>query len=139
ATWLAVVPGHSWGGDELQQSLQAKNRHLWVALDAGSNIACGFLIVQCVLDEATVLFMAVDPCSRKRGVASALLKVLQSQSEALGCQRIVLEVRQSNHPAQQLYQKYGFAVVGERRNYYPVLAPHGGREDALVLAWQRPG
>src|SRR3712207_8765937 len=32
--------------------------------------------------------------------------------------RIFLEVRASNHRAQQLYLKHGFEVIGQRSNYY---------------------
>ena len=138
AAWLSAVPGHSWRGDDLQQSLQAANRDVWVAHKAGDSNACGFVIVQRILDESSILFMAVEPRQRRSGVASALLEALQEQSVSQGCQRIVLEVRESNHPAQQLYRKHRFELVGERPNYYACLAPQQGREKALLLAWQPP-
>jgi ribosomal-protein-alanine N-acetyltransferase len=48
--------------------------------------------------------------------------------------RIILEVRPSNEAALQLYQRLGYEQIGLRKNYYPVDAINGLREDALVLA-----
>jgi [ribosomal protein S18]-alanine N-acetyltransferase len=46
----------------------------------------------------------------------------------MGATRATLEVRRSNEAARQLYERFGFSVVGVRHGYYsnPV-------EDALVL------
>ena len=41
---------------------------------------------------------------------------------------VTLEVRASNMKAQNLYQKYGFAVVGRRKGYYS-----DDGEDALIM------
>jgi [ribosomal protein S18]-alanine N-acetyltransferase len=62
------------------------------------------------------------------GVAAALLSRVMSEAARFGIRRTMLEVRQSNGPARQLYEKFGFVVAGTRHNYYtnPV-------EDALVL------
>jgi ribosomal-protein-alanine N-acetyltransferase len=44
---------------------------------------------------------------------------------------LTLEVRVSNTPAKTLYQQFGFAPVGVRRNYYVETG-----EDAIVM-WAR--
>jgi RimJ/RimL family protein N-acetyltransferase len=41
---------------------------------------------------------------------------------------MTLEVRESNHVAQNLYRKYGFTVVSTRRAYYS-----DNMENALVM------
>ena len=41
---------------------------------------------------------------------------------------LTLEVRVTNHVAQGLYRKFGFAPAGVRKNYYPEV-----NEDALVM------
>jgi ribosomal-protein-alanine N-acetyltransferase len=43
-----------------------------------------------------------------------------------------LEVRLSNLPAQKLYDRLGFNLVTQRKNYYP--AENNKREDALIMA-----
>jgi [ribosomal protein S18]-alanine N-acetyltransferase len=45
-----------------------------------------------------------------------------------GAKHMTLEVRVSNKEAQGLYQKFGFAPAGVRRNYYTE-----DNEDALVM------
>lgn len=46
----------------------------------------------------------------------------------MGARVVTLEVRVSNQLAQALYLKYGFEIVGQRRNYY---SDNG--EDALIM------
>ena len=40
-----------------------------------------------------------------------------------------LEVRSSNHAARKLYENFGFAVQGVRRNYYTETG-----EDAVIMS-----
>lgn len=64
--------------------------------------------------ELEILNLAVDPAYRRRGVASTLLRsVLRAPST-----RFYLEVRESNSPARQLYEKLGFIEVARRTGYY---------------------
>lgn len=41
---------------------------------------------------------------------------------------IFLEVRASNTPAQALYKKWGFDIIGKRKQYY-----HEPVEDAIIM------
>ena len=73
--------------------------------------------------EREILNLAVRPCFRGLGVASALL------TEALAVKATYfLEVRESNVAAQTLYRRFGFVEVARRHDYYrsPV-------ETALVM------
>lgn len=86
------------------------------------NEVCGFMVSRRVApDEREVLNVAVAPEARRLGIATALLDSLRDSG-------VFLEVRESNAPAQRLYAKIGFKVVGRRNGYYddPV-------EDALVM------
>ena len=79
-------------------------------------------------DEAHVTNIAVDPDLHRRKVASRLLFALVSEARRRGATACTLEVRVANQAAQGLYQQFGFAPVGIRKNYY---AETG--EDALVM------
>ena len=46
-------------------------------------------------------------------------------------ERITLEVRASNHVAQEMYRQFGFRVAGTRRHYY-----EKPREDALIMTME---
>lgn len=88
-----------------------------------------FAIYSLVLDEASLLNIAVTPAQQGRGYGKALLDhSLQLLSGSVRC--CFLEVRESNQPAIALYRKKGFEQIGERRNYYPAAQ---GREHARVM------
>lgn len=81
-----------------------------------------------VLDEAHLTTIAVRERRRGQGLGERLLQHAIEVATELGADSLTLEVRVSNEPAQALYRKYGFAVVGRRKNYYTDI-----REDALVM------
>src|SRR5262245_51906834 len=79
-------------------------------------------------DEAHVTNIAVDPDVHRRKVASRLLFALISEARRRGATACTLEVRVANHGAQNLYNQFGFAPVGIRKNYYAET-----NEDALIM------
>lgn len=81
-----------------------------------------------ILDEGHVTNIAVDPDFRGRKLGDKLLRSLMSMCVASGGRKMTLEVRVSNHVAQNLYRKYGFEKVGVRKGYYT-----DNREDALIM------
>ena len=87
----------------------------------------GYAVLSTVLDEGNLDNIAVAPAYRRQGVADALLSVVTGFGRE-HLSRLMLEVRASNAPAIALYEKYGFAAVGRRKNYYD--AP---REDAVLM------
>jgi ribosomal-protein-alanine N-acetyltransferase len=97
-------------------------------LDA-EETAVAFAIYNLVLDEASLLNIAVEPTYQGRGYGAALLgQSLDLIRASASC--CFLEVRESNETAIRLYQQSGFEQVGERRNYYPAAQ---GREHARVM------
>ena len=93
----------------------------------------GFCSFWRVLDELHINNLAVLPECRRSGVATALLSRVLEEAVRLGTRRTMLEVRRSNVPAQELYQKFGFTVSGVRSKYYT-----NPPEDALVLWREEP-
>lgn len=89
----------------------------------------GFAIYECVLDEASLLNIAINPAVQGSGNGRELLRgSLQALDNSIN--KVFLEVRTSNFVALHLYQSEGFSEIGLRRNYYP---SYTGREDALVF------
>jgi ribosomal-protein-alanine N-acetyltransferase len=78
-----------------------------------------------------IMNVAVDPDCRRRGLATALLTRLIERVDDDEA-RYTLEVRRSNGPAIELYERFGFLVAGLRRRYY-----QDNGEDALVM-WRTP-
>ena len=63
--------------------------------------------------EREILNLAVTPAFRRLGIAACLLR-----SELANPAIHFLEVRESNVAARTLYRKFGFRVVGRRKQYY---------------------
>lgn len=121
-----------WNREHFAQSLSAG--HLcrvceWRQGTAWRVIA--FVIVQRVLDEASILNVAVHPDWQSQGIGRRLLNEVMSDCRQAGVRRMLLEVRASNRRARQLYESLGFSQDGRRRGYYP---GHEGREDALLYS-----
>lgn len=88
----------------------------------------GFLIVRCLPEEWEIENIVVDQKSRRRGIGSSLVRKLLTEARAGGLASIILEVRESNHPAMQLYDSIGFRQEGSRRDYY-----QNPQEDAILF------
>ncbi|MGT2907472.1 ribosomal protein S18-alanine N-acetyltransferase [Streptococcus dentiloxodontae] len=85
--------------------------------------AVGFLAIQNLVGELEITNIAVLSDYQGKGYASQLMNYLENRSES-----IFLEVRSSNQAAQNLYQKYGFEKMGQRKHYY-----HNPTEDAVIM------
>ncbi len=81
-----------------------------------------------VSGDGGITNIAVLPAYRRRGVASMLMEEMIRAADALGIDLLTLEVRKSNLAAQELYKKYGFDIIGERKRYY---SDNG--EDAFIM------
>lgn len=79
-------------------------------------------------DEAWVNNIAVAGRAQRRGIGTTLLRDLIDEARRRGCYQIALEVATDNHPAQAMYDAFGFEGAGIRRGYYQ---PSG--KDALIM------
>jgi ribosomal-protein-alanine N-acetyltransferase len=112
--------------EELAQRTSRSYRAAWV----GHSIV-GFAGQMFIDDESHVNNVAVDPAWQGRGFGAVLMLDLVRTGLERGSRHLTLEVRVGNAPALALYQRFGMAPVGVRRNYYPVTG-----EDALIM-WAR--
>jgi ribosomal-protein-alanine N-acetyltransferase len=85
----------------------------------------GFWLIE---GEAHVSTIAVHPDYRGRGLGEVLLAGMLARSMALKAEYSVLEVRVSNESALNLYRKYEYQIVGQRKNYY-----RDNNEDAYLM------
>jgi ribosomal-protein-alanine N-acetyltransferase len=99
--------------------------YLTISVD-GTIIAYGGVLL--LLEEAHVMTMAVMHENRRKGIATRLLLEMIRNAEVMGARFITLEVRVSNDPAIELYKKFGFQIMGERKHYYM-----DNLENALIM------
>ncbi len=81
-----------------------------------------------VSGEGGITNVAVLPPYRRQGIASMLIEEMIREGKAQSLALLTLEVRKSNRAAQDLYKKYGFDIIGERKRYY---SDNG--EDAFIM------
>lgn len=124
-----AAQSHPWSESQLLQSLH--DDIVFVAQYDTQIIAWGAF--QVVLDESTLLNIAVMPSFRRQGIARRLLEHAFAALRHRGCKQCFLEVRASNTSAIALYQQMGFVFDGIRKNYYPAQGADGAREDAHLF------
>ncbi|MGE5508808.1 MAG: ribosomal protein S18-alanine N-acetyltransferase [Chitinophagales bacterium] len=88
----------------------------------------GYVGMWRILNEGHITNLAVHPDQRRRGIGRRLLQALVNISRTRGIDRLTLEVRVSNTPAQTLYESFGFRSAGVRPGYY-----QDNDEDALIM------
>jgi [ribosomal protein S18]-alanine N-acetyltransferase len=88
----------------------------------------GMVVTWFIIDELHIATIAVHPDHRKQGIGRRLLAHAILHSSYKGANFVMLEVRRSNHTAQALYERFGFKVIGVRKNYYS-----DNNEDALLM------
>lgn len=122
-----AVHAHPWTRGMFTDAL-ASGYQGWVDEQHGTLRAYAVLLPG--VDEAELLTLGVASSCQRQGLASDLMRWLESQARARNFARLCLEVRPSNTAALALYRKAGFVEIGRRRDYYP--AAHG-REDAILM------
>lgn len=90
-------------------------------------IATGYLIGSSLFESAEIARLAVSESFRKRGIGKALVGGFSRLVKSRGAEKILLEVRASNMPAQTLYLGVGFTPFKVRKGYYV------NGEDALEM------
>jgi [ribosomal protein S18]-alanine N-acetyltransferase len=90
----------------------------------------GYYIGLQVLDEVTLMDIAVAPQFQGQGIGKQVLQDFISQCRLRNALDIWLEVRESNTVAQQLYMSFGFELIEKRKAYYQT---ETGTESAMIM------
>ena len=88
----------------------------------------GFAGMWLIMDESHITTIGVDPTCRGKKIGERMLINILDEAIHRGARRATLEVRRSNHTAQNLYHKYGFRLAAVRKGYYS-----NNNEDAFVM------
>ena len=114
----------AWTLDSLRSQLDKSDSHCTVAVEDDRII--GFLAFEQVMDEGSIVEVAVHPDCRRNGIARSLITAAIQSAEGLNT--VFLEVRESNTPAVSLYESLGFERIGVRKGYY-----QKPKEDAVIM------
>ena len=116
-----------WSREALLEELDNPYAHYVVCCDPEGNVV-GYIGSRIVLDEADITNVAVRPPYRRQGIGFDLVTAMLGLMKMGGVRSVLLEVRESNLPAQNCYARAGFTVVGRRKRYY-----EKPEEDALLM------
>jgi ribosomal-protein-alanine N-acetyltransferase len=105
-----------------------------VCPDNTGPLVIGMSVVWIIIDEAHIATIAIHPDFRNYGCGRKLLAETLRQSIQRGATMATLEVRESNWIAQQMYQAFGFTIVGRRMHYY-----QDNNEDAIMMTVENLG
>ena len=106
-----------WSKKNLIKDLESNTFLNHYVAEKDGNIV-GFYISSQVLDEVEIFTIAVDRDYKNMGIATCLLNHLVATSIANNMKEIWLEVSTKNLAAINLYKKFGFEIMGIRKNYY---------------------
>jgi ribosomal-protein-alanine N-acetyltransferase len=93
------------------------NSHPTVARRKADEIA-GYCVKWVVSERMHIQNIAVHPWHQQRGLGRFLLEEAMQCGRRAHAKIVQLEVRESNHAAQRLYDSFGFKRVGIRKRYY---------------------
>lgn len=114
-----------WNKDSFKKELQNSFVHYITA--SLNDTIIGYAGVWIVLDEASIISIAIDPKFRGLGISNDLMNSLFNICAKNNVTLLTLEVRKSNTIAQNLYEKFGFKKECIRKNYYK------DKEDAIIM------
>lgn len=116
-----VYPVSPWSEKQILSDMQQDNvDYFFVKKDEK---IVGFLAISQLAGELEITNIAIKKAYQGHGLGSQLLADLDHVDFP-----IFLEVRASNTPAQALYKKCGFDIIGKRKQYY-----HEPVEDAIIM------
>lgn len=114
----------AWKETAFREEIEKDYSHYFVCEIDGEIV--GYAGIWCIYETAELIRIATAPDFQQKGIANMLMQEILSCAKSCGCERMMLEVRRSNIPAQVLYKKFGFDEISVRKGYY-------NGEDALIL------
>lgn len=118
-----IVP--PWSEKLIEEEICKENCIFLTALIGDKVI--GYISGDNIVGEVYINNIAVSEEYRRLHVGEKLMTALIKSAFSLHCSLITLEVRKSNIPARSLYEKCGFSLCGERKDYYSF-----PRENAVI-------
>ena len=108
-----------WTLEHLQAELEKPySQVLLLSDDETDEKIIGYVVYWTMLDDCQILNVVVDLPYRGLGHAQTMVREACKQAIKKGIKSANLEVRKTNIPAIQLYQKLGFSISAIRKGFY---------------------
>ena len=106
----------AWPSETIKQKINAREFKYWTYTKNDKVIA--YLGVQFINDFIEILGIGVVEKYRQKGIGKELMNELLKYFNQSSYMKILLEVRESNSTAKNLYIHFGFNKITKRKNYY---------------------
>ena len=106
----------AWPSETIKQKINAREFKYWTYTKNDKVIA--YLGVQFINDFIEILGIGVVEKYRQKGIGKELMNELLKYFNQSSYMKILLEVRESNSTAKNLYTHFGFNKINKRKNYY---------------------
>lgn len=116
-----------WPYEALEYELKENPFCLSFVLEKGNRLI-GYAFLHIYELNSHLVNIAIDKDYRGKGFGEYFLTELIKNAEMKKCESMVLEVREGNSAAVNLYLKRGFKILRKQKKYY-----HDG-EDALIMS-----
>ena len=87
----------------------------------------GFGGYKILVDNADIMNIVTKKSCRKNGVGTLILQNIIDLIKSQNINHIILEVNENNIPAINLYKKFDFITIAERKKYY------NGTDNAIIM------
>ena len=121
-----------WTKDSILYEITHEQAICYVAVNSYGDVL-GYVTMRHVIDEGQICNIAVAKQHQRKGIGSLLIEASCAEARRRKMIGLTLEVRVSNQPAIALYEKYGFAAEGIRKDFYS-----NPDEDGLIM-WMYTG
>jgi ribosomal-protein-alanine N-acetyltransferase len=122
-----------WCSDDFLAALRKRNCIGMVAEDLDRETVAGYMLYELHPRRLQVVNFAVDSDVHRRRVGTAMVNKLKSKLTAARRSRIMLELRETNLPAQLFFRAVGFKCISLLCGFYP-----DSGEDGYLMQY-RPG
>lgn len=106
-----------WSEEAFKSEIMENDRAFYIVAENNGKIV-GYAGLWAILDEGHITNVAVAPEFRRKGIGRSIINTLLEVNEKNGLNSFTLEVRESNFPAQALYEEFKFKPAGVRKGYY---------------------
>lgn len=118
---------HHWSKSSFYDEMQNNLAKYYVAKSIDGELL-GYAGTWHIIDEGHITTIAVKKSHLRKHIGEAIIIRILEDCYKAGIKYLTLEVRVSNTPAINLYEKYGFNSLGTRKGYY-----QDNNEDALIM------
>ena len=105
-----------WNLDDYKKLLEFNNA--FIIEEKKHDNLYGFALLIGMVDVLEIIRIAVKKEYRRQGVAKMIMNLSFEKAKKMNYNKIMLEVRENNTPAIELYKDFGFEEISIRKKYY---------------------